>query len=113
MEPPLYAFGRGTAGGYTITIAHAPGCDAHACNAGYMTAARGRRPAGTRRMRLPDRTDAYFTPMACGASCTAPRLEWARAGVTYGVELSLPGSDAHHQAVLAQVAQSALAAGPR
>jgi hypothetical protein len=113
MEQPLYAFGTGTRTGYRITIAHAPGCDAHACNAGYMDAERGRRPGGPQRVRLADGTAAFFTPMACGASCSAPRLEWSRAGVTYGVELSLGGNDAHHRTVLARVADSAMQAGPR
>jgi hypothetical protein len=113
VEAPLFAFGRGTRSGYRITLAHAPGCEAHACNAGYLDAARGRRARGRQSVRLGEGTQAFFTPRSCGASCSAPRLEWSRGGVTYGIALSLPGNDAHHRAVLARVAESAISAGPR
>jgi hypothetical protein len=113
VERPLYAIATGSANGYRVTLTHAPGCDAHACNAGYIDAERGRRAHGSQRVRLADGTTAFFTPMSCGASCSDPRLEWERNGVAYGLEMALPGPDAQHRAVLSRLAASALRAGPR
>jgi hypothetical protein len=113
VERPLYASGAANARGYRITLAHAPACDAHACNAGYLDAERGRRVSGRQRVRVAGSPLAFFTPMACGASCSAPRIDWMKDGIAYGVELSLPGGDAHHRAVLTRLAESAIRAGAR
>jgi hypothetical protein len=55
-----------------------------------------------------------YKPLTCGASCSAPSIEWLAGGVLYTIQLKLNhGDEAKDKASLVALANSAIKAGPR
>ena len=113
----LYGFASATRSGYDVTLASRPRCGANACFVGSFSAKRGRRAQGARAVRLAGGRRGRYTPLSCGASCSPPSIEWSDAGVVYRstlhVEYRVRLSSARERTLMLQLANSAIAAGPR
>lgn len=116
LDRPLYTTGGGTSNGYDISLALTPRCGgANACTAGYFGAERG----GTlveelESVKLTSGMTGRYKPLTCGASCSAPSIEWLLGGVLYTIQLKLNyGDDTKDRAALVALANSAIDAGPR
>lgn len=116
LERPLYASGGGRPDGYDISLAFTPGCGgANACTAGFFGAERGGTIAEElEAVELGGGVAGRYKPLTCGASCSAPSIEWAAGGVLYTIQLKLNyGDEAKDKAALVALAASAIEAGPR
>jgi hypothetical protein len=116
LDHPLYVFGGGTPEGYDISLALTPRCGgANACTVGFFGAERG----GTateelEAVALGGGLTGRYKPLTCGASCSAPSIEWVSGGVLYTIQLKLNhGDNEKDRADLVALANSAIKAGPR
>lgn len=116
LDRPLYVYGGGTEDGYDISLALAPNCGgANACTAGYFMAERGGTPVEElEAVGMANGVTGRYKPLTCGASCSAPSVEWVSGGVLYTIQLKLNHGDAaKDKASLVALANSAIKAGPR
>jgi hypothetical protein len=106
-HPQLYVTAD-TVRGYTVIIDRAPGCyGADACSFMSVAATRTRRgdiEPDAQRIRLHDGTDAYYTPIRCGASCGPEIVQWHRGEYTYSITVKDADRDALLRAANSMVA---------
>ncbi len=102
-----------TSDSYTMGIGIGKRCNgANVCFIAGFYAERGAKPSYRRKVRLTQHRTGYFKPLTCGASCSAPELQWIQRGVLYTV--AYKGSDqAHEKSYLISLVNSAILAGPR
>ena len=114
----LYVSATGQPEGYSIAIGFVPDCRANACMFGTIAARQGSGDyydvdeTFERTIELADGTEAYFNPSVCGASCSAPVLEWEYGGARYRMEMKGVSPD-EALGTLAGMANSAIEAGDR
>jgi len=104
----LYGSGGGTARGYDLQVADAPGChEANACFVAEFVAAPGRLGGGGVAVALAGGRRGVFVVSRCGASCNPARVSWLEFGFRYSIKY-MGGRRA-----LVALADAAIAAGPR
>jgi hypothetical protein len=108
----LYPGGGRAGSGYDLMIGAVRSCrDADACFVAEFTAVRTTSVFG-RRVKVRGAARAGFVPLSCGASCSAPQIDFVVRGVRYTFQANLKTSRGD-RAALVQAAQAAIAAGPR
>jgi hypothetical protein len=118
-QQSLYAHGEASADGYAITLTSRPDCGANACFVGLLQAQRDDTMAhdDSRAVLLTNNIRAYYKPLTCGGSCSPPRIDWVSEGVRYTIQFDVQWStrleSEEEQALLVEMANSALKAGPR
>ena len=119
-SPPVYVEGEGNKDSYNIYLSVTPKCqNATACTLGFIGAKRGTQafyPGDTFAKIIPLTKGiiGFFNPVQCGASCSAPSIEWTYKGVRYRIEYKEAGSSNKQQeAFLTKIAKSAINAGSR
>lgn len=113
---PIYVTVEGDADYYNLTLGLVPDCTANVCSVGSLSAERGGEAYPdefSSTVTLANGISGYFSPMACGASCSPPVLSWEYDGAFYRLYLKLGGEDAEVEAQMAAIANSAITAGPR
>jgi hypothetical protein len=109
----LYPSGGSTPDRYAFGLTTVPDCGgATACFAASFTAERGGRPAYGRRVRLTGGRRGYYKPLTCGASCSAPELQWLEDDVLYGIAAIVGPARVERRRMVA-MANSAIRNGPR
>ena len=104
---------RADADSYEMGIGIGRRCNgANVCFIAAFYAERGRKPAFRRKVRLTQNRTGYFKPLTCGASCSAPELQWIQRGVLYTVAYK-GSSAADEKRYLVSLVNSAILAGPR
>ena len=111
--PRVYATGGPNAKGWDLELAAAPDCGgANACFVAAFTAERGAKPFGRRRVALANGRTGWFTPTGCGASCSAPQIQWTERGRLFTIQARV-GTQATERRELVRMANSAIIHGPR
>lgn len=89
----LYATGRVRRRSYAMHLGTIRGCSgATACGvAAFYAERRGERLPGGRRVKLARGRIGRFWPMACGASCSKPQIQWRERKVLYTMEAPVKG----------------------
>jgi hypothetical protein len=115
LSETVYVELETTSRNYRIVLESTADCDhANACFLGLLTGDKGRELAAPEKLRLADGSEARFEPSGCGGSCSPPSIEWKKGDVVYGIQLVLSSNDEKKaKAVLTQLANEAIAAGPR
>jgi hypothetical protein len=109
----LYPGGRVRPSGHELELGAARDCrQATACFVAVFSAERAGRLEGGRRVRLRGGRSGRYTPGRCGASCSAPRIQWLRGDVLHTIQARV-GTARTERAELVAMANSAIAAGPR
>lgn len=104
----VYPTGEGHRSGWSLSLAAAPHCGgATACLIATFQATTTRRPHGSRRVTLARGRRGYFRPLACGASCAPPAIEWRERGATYAIQANV-GSQRSERRILVAMANSAI-----
>jgi hypothetical protein len=113
-QPKVYASGDGRRGSWTLTLASRPSCGADACFVASFgaTRAKGARPFGPVRVRLPGGRHGRFQPLSCGASCAPPQISWRQHGATYSIQAAV-GTRRTERRILVRMASSAIWHGAR
>jgi hypothetical protein len=102
-----------TEAGYRLRLDARRGCGgANACNVAFFSAARGEEPTNEIAVKLPRGITGYFRPLACGASCADPSIEWVQDGVLYEIQAAA-GTARTEKRRLTDLARSAIRNGPR
>ncbi len=119
-SPTVYVEGEGNKNGYDINLGFAPNCGgATVCKLGSISAKRSTQTFSpgdsfAKKIPLTKGITGFFNPMRCGASCSAPYIEWTYKGVRYLIEYKEAGStNQQQQAFLTKLANSAINAGSR
>jgi len=98
---------------YTFSLSAIQGCGgATACFIADFSARRGAKPHYTRKVGLTGGRTGYFKPLTCGASCSAPAIEWVEDDVLYWIQAHA-GTKRQEKKRLIRMANSALRRGPR
>jgi hypothetical protein len=109
----LHAGGHGRPRAYHHDLATARECGrATACFVADFSARRGARPSGLVKVRLRGGRTGWFTPMACGASCSPPSIAWRQNGAAYVFQAKV-GTRATARRILVRMANQAIRAGGR
>jgi hypothetical protein len=109
----LYASGHGRPRAYHLDLAGARDCGmATACFVAEFRARRGARPFGLIKVRLRGGRTGWFTPLACGASCSPPSISWRQNGAAYFFQAKV-GTQSTERQVLVRMANQAIRAGGR
>ena len=87
------------------------GCAASTIDSSVGVRDDARASPGKPNLRLKSGDHALYHPISCGASCAPASLWFVHRGVLYSWQLKEPPH--HAKAVLAQLADEAIAAGPR
>jgi hypothetical protein len=96
-------------GRYSLSLGLAPGCNtATACFFAAFLADSGKRPSGPREVSLARGRTGRYTPSRCGASCSAPQVQWRERGVRYTIQAKL-----ERRADVVALANQAIRAGAR
>jgi hypothetical protein len=110
--PKLYPSGSGTWNAFTLELAGARDCgSANACFLASFEGRRGGRLPGKSNFRLAGGQAAFYKGITCGASCSPATLWFLYRGVLYTWQHKDPPKNT--EAVLARLAEQAIAAGPR
>ncbi len=98
---------------YTFSLGSAQFCNgAPACFVADFGGKRGGKPHYTRKVKLRGGRTGYFKPLTCGASCSAPAIEWRKGRVLYWIQAHA-GTKRQEKRRLVKMANSALQHGPR
>jgi hypothetical protein len=109
-----FASGAGHKRSYALSIGAVEHCGgATACFVAEFGAKRGAKPDFKRKVRLRGGRTGYFKPLSCGASCSAPMIEWRRGGVLYWIQAHAGVTARQERRHLVKLANSALFHGPR
>jgi hypothetical protein len=109
-----FASGAGHKRSYTLSIGAVKNCGgATACFVADFAARRGAKPDFTRKVRLRGGRTGYFKPLTCGASCSAPMIQWRKGGVLYWIQAHAGVTARQERRHLVKLANSALFHGPR
>jgi hypothetical protein len=108
----VYATGGASRGSWELSLAGAPACGgANACFVASFEGKRGAKLPGRANLRLTGGDAALYHPISCGGSCSPASLWFVHAGALYSWQVKdLP---ARPQALLARLANEAIAASPR
>jgi hypothetical protein len=116
LDRPLFVTASGIADSYGFSLALSRRCGgANACTVGNFEGSKG----GTvteelEAVQLANGITGRYKPLTCGASCSAPSIEWQDYPFFYSIQLKLNyGDDAKDKAALVALANSAIKAGPR
>src|SRR5215212_9195457 len=100
--------GRARPSAWRFDIGAARNCNqATACFVAEFRAVRGRSPSARRTVRLARGRTGYYQPLACGASCSPPSVEWRERHALYSIQAKVTKSE------LVRMANSAIRNGPR
>lgn len=109
----LFGSGGRIGKGYDLELGIGKRCNGtHFCQQGTFVALRHTKLEGGRKVRLHGGSVGRYLGVRCGASCSAPRIEFKRKGVLYDIEWVVP-DHRRPMKVLVALANSALRAGPR
>jgi hypothetical protein len=104
----FYPEGRATESAWRFDIGAARRCNqATACFIAELKGVRDGRPSGRRTVRLSRGRTGYFRPMACGASCSPPSIQWRERHALYSIQAKVGKRE------LVRMANSAIRNGPR
>ena len=112
---PVYATASGDAGSYAIRIESDPDCDhANACYLGIFRAKRDGRLSFPDAVTIGKDTQGRYQETSCGASCSAPSIQWKSKDVVYTVQLNLSTADEKQaRKWMIDLASESILAGPR
>ncbi|HZI17896.1 MAG TPA: hypothetical protein VEY09_04805 [Pyrinomonadaceae bacterium] len=116
LDRPLYVTASGIADSYGFSLALTRRCGgAGACTVGNFEGSRGGTVAEElEAVQLANGITGRYKPLTCGASCSAPSVEWQDYPFFYSIQLKLNyGDEARDKAALIALANSAIKAGPR
>jgi hypothetical protein len=116
VDRPLYVTAGGVADSYGFSLAAIPRCGgANACRIGDFSGSKGGTVAEElEAVQLANGIIGRYKPLTCGASCSAPSIEWQDYPFFYSIQLKLNTSDEEKdKAALIALANSAIKAGPR
>ena len=100
--------GRARPRAWRFDIGAARSCNqATACFVAEFRAVRGGRPSAPRTVRLARGRTGYYQPLACGASCSPPSVEWRERHSRYSIQAKVAKRE------LVRMANSAIRNGPR
>ena len=100
--------GRARPGAWRFDVDAARNChQATACFVAEFRAVRGRSPSAPRTVRLARGRTGYYRPLACGASCSPPSVEWRERHALYSIQAKVAKRE------LVRMANSAIRNGPR
>jgi len=100
--------GRARPSAWRFDIGAARNCNqATACFVAEFRAVRGRSPSARRTVRLARGRTGYYQPLACGASCSPPSVEWRERHALYSIQAKVTKRE------LVRMANSAIRNGPR
>jgi hypothetical protein len=100
--------GRARPNAWRFDIGAARDCNtATACFVAEFKAVSDRRPSGRRTIRLARGRTGYYHPLACGASCSPPSVEWRERHALYSIQAKVTKRE------LVRMANSAIRNGPR
>jgi hypothetical protein len=112
-QATLFPSGGRSRGGYDLELAAARDCGgANACFVATFAARRGGSAAGRTPVRLSNGRRGRFTPTACGASCSPPRIQWRERGRVYTIQARV-GTESTERREMVRLANSAIINGPR
>jgi len=101
--------GRAVAGAWRFDIGAVRDCGtATACFIAEFRGVRGGRPSAPRTVKLALGRTGFYRPSRCGASCSAPSVQWRERHTLYTVEAKVRG-----RRPLVRMANSAIRNGPR
>jgi hypothetical protein len=108
----LYPSGSAARAHYELSLAGAPNCrGANACFVATFEGKRHGRLPGRTNVRLVSGDPALYHRFSCGASCSPSSFSFTHEGVLYSWQVKdLPKGE---RAILARLANEAIAAGPR
>ena len=111
----VYASGSGDAGSYSIRIESDPDCaHANACYLGIFRAKRDGRLSFPEVVTIGKDTQGRYQETSCGASCSAPSIQWKSGNVVYTVQLNLSTDDEKQaRKWMIDLASESILAGPR
>lgn len=114
----LYSYSESEAKVWKIMVGLEPDCGANACSVGYLEGLRGEEPPKAGEVdhvvKLAKGIKGYYTGKACGGSCTPPQINWLYEGVLYTIQFRVEGkSERGDEAVIVEMANSAIIGGPR
>ena len=108
----LYTSGGATRGGWDLELAAAPDCGgANACFVAMFQGQRGGKLPGRPNARLANGDPAFFHPVTCGGSCAPNSFWFTHNGYLYSWQAK--DLRAPEKAIMTQMANQAIAAGPR
>jgi hypothetical protein len=109
----VYATGFGTRSSWDLELAGVPNCrGANACFVAAFRGERGKRLPGRANLRLVGGDPALYNAFSCGGSCSPTSFWFTHNGVLYSWQAKdLPAKNT--KALLARMANQAIAAGPR
>jgi hypothetical protein len=98
--------------GYSLDLGSVKNCHAStACFVAEFSARHGK-PSNSIKVHLTDGVTGYYRGLACGASCSAPSIEFRRNGFVYHLSAEV-GTERTAKAILTSMANSAIAHGAR
>jgi hypothetical protein len=109
----VYATGFATRHSWGLELAAAPNCgSANVCFVASFQGDRGKRLPGRANLHLAGGDPAFYHPFSCGASCSPTSFWFTHHGVLYSWQTKDLAAK-HTKALLARLANQAIAAGPR
>ena len=103
-----HAEGRARPKAWRFDIGAVRGCNqATACFIAEFKAVRDGRPSARRTILLARGRTGYYQPLACGASCSPPSIEWRERHALYSIQAKVVKRE------LVRMANSAIRNGPR
>jgi len=100
--------GRARPNAWRFDIGAARNCNTStACFVAEFKAVSDGRPSGRRTIRLTRGRTGYYRPLACGASCSPPSVEWRERHALYSIQAKVGKRE------LVRMANSAIRNGPR
>lgn len=110
---PLYPSAAGSAREYSIGLGAVEDCGgATACFVADFSARKGGKARGPRKATLAKGRKGRFKPLTCGASCSAPSIEWKERGIVYRIAANV-GTKRTERKLLVRMANQAIRRGPR
>jgi hypothetical protein len=109
---PLYPTVDVAGSGYSLDLGSAKNCHgATACFVAEFSARHGR-PSNHIKVALTHGISGYYRPSACGASCSAPSIEFRQSGFIYHIS-AVMGSESAAKRILTSMANSSITHGAR
>jgi hypothetical protein len=100
--------GRATEDAWRFDLGAVRDCNqATACFIAEFKGVRDGKPSGRRTIRLDRGRTGYYRPLACGASCSPPSIEWRERHARYSIQAKVTKRE------LVRMANSAIHNGPR
>jgi hypothetical protein len=104
----FFAEGRATASAWRFDLGAVRRCNqATACFIAQFKGVHDGHPSAKRTIRLNRGRTGYYRPLACGASCSPPSIEWRERHTLYSIQAKVGKRE------LIRLANSAIRNGPR